>query len=178
MFAHDKNNRGRESRVAWPAQVTPVEYFNNSYPWSVSVGSSVDISTTNVLLTRKSDGKTWSFSSDSSDGAFYVDNGGYGQPGCIIFRPNGVGRISAGNEFDVEISLKNGETIIAYSVEFFSLDTSMAPRMISTCSVQMSESVKGYGGSSLTPSIVIYDESTRLQEGDDYTITYNKDASG
>ena len=37
-----------------------------------------------MTLTRVNDGRSWSFSKAASDGDFYVDNGWYGQRGCII----------------------------------------------------------------------------------------------
>ncbi|MDE7477000.1 MAG: InlB B-repeat-containing protein, partial [Lachnospiraceae bacterium] len=108
--------------VAWPAQNMPVDYFHENYPWSVSTGERLQASDIKVTLTRKSDGKEWNFSEALSDGDFYVDNGDYGQKGCIIFRPEAsdMKAYADGDTFQVEIT-KNGKKYIDYRVNFFSL---------------------------------------------------------
>lgn len=106
--------------VAWPAQNMPVGYFGAEYPWSVSMGTEVDMSAIKVVLTRNSDGKKWNFSSSSADGYFNVENSYYGQQGCIIFRPT-KGDITAfkdGDSYHVEIT-KNNEQYVSYDVNFF-----------------------------------------------------------
>ena len=123
MYAFDNtNSRADESGVAWPAQNMPVDYFDASYPWSISMGYNVDENSVNVKLTRKNDGKVWNLSATSGDGAFYVNNDGYGQKGCIIFRPDGLSELSSGDSFSVEITgLKED---VYYNVDFFSLNES------------------------------------------------------
>lgn len=74
-----------------------------------------------VRLTRKRDGRSWNFSSASSDGRFFVNNEGFGRKGCIIFRPGGIDSFKAGDEYTVSIDgLASGEDI-EYTVRFFSL---------------------------------------------------------
>lgn len=109
--------------VAWPAQEMPVDYFPEYYPWSVSVGYSLAGKSVSVSLERKSDGQTWKFSDSHSDGEFYVNNGGFGSPACIIFRPESLDKISAGDSFDVSILISDPyETIsVEYTVNFFAL---------------------------------------------------------
>ncbi len=120
MYAFDlSNSSAAETKVAWPAQVMPLEYFGSSYPWSISIGSTVTASAVEVTLTRRSDQTSWKFSSDSSDGDFYVNNGNYGQTGCIIFRPNNI-TYADGDVFDVTIT--GLSDTISYSVSFFELD--------------------------------------------------------
>lgn len=123
VYALDRgNSQGNQYGVVWPAQSMPVEYFGAEYPWSVSVGSTVDESAVKVELTRRADQKVWEFSKDSSDGEFYVNNGGYGQTGCIIFRPkqSSIQGYQSGDIFDVKITgLTSGA--ITYSVQFFNL---------------------------------------------------------
>lgn len=105
--------------VAWPAQNMPVEYFAANDPWSISMGQTIDISAVEVTLTRISDGKTWTFSENSSDGYFNVNNGNYGRKGCIIFRPNNI-TYSNGDQFVVNITGFSKENI-SYQVNFFSI---------------------------------------------------------
>lgn len=105
--------------VAWPAQNMPVEWFGSSYPWSISMGTTVDASKVKVTLTRKSDKKKWTFSEKKSKGYFNVDNDYYGQTGCIIFRPENV-TYAAGDSFTVKIT--GLEETVSYEVNFFSAD--------------------------------------------------------
>ncbi|MBQ9899019.1 MAG: hypothetical protein IJM44_06155 [Ruminococcus sp.] len=118
MYAFDRSNSSAdEYGVCWPAQNTPVEFFTQEDPWSISMGTSVDASKVKVTLKRQSDGKSWSFSSSSADGQFYVNNEGYGQSGCIIFLPNDIGKISAGDSFQVDITGLSQN--VSYTVGFF-----------------------------------------------------------
>ena len=123
IYTFDESNlSAREYGVAWPAQNTPIEYFQTQSAWSVSTGKEENISNINVTLTRKSDQKTWHFSEQESDGDFYVDNTGYGQQGCVIFRPVNVNKsfYTDGSSYDVTIEgLVDGT--VSYTVNFFSL---------------------------------------------------------
>lgn len=122
--------------VAWPAQNMPVEYFEDYEPWSISMdcvivkeGSTInfiypDISEIEVTLTRISDGETWVFSEDSSDGYFNVSNVSCGQAGCIIFRPSDIS-YEDGDQFAVTITGLPEEfpsQTVSYQVNFFSVE--------------------------------------------------------
>lgn len=120
MYAFDTSRYDATQRnVCWPAQNMPLEYFSPYSAWSISTDSWLDESEIKVTLRNTINGDTWKFSSSSSDGDFYVDNGGYGQTGCIIFRPNNISRYANGDTFDVTIE-GAGDTI-KYSVEFFTI---------------------------------------------------------
>ena len=121
VYAHDKS-RGDSSYygVAWPAQNMPVEYFNDDDAWSVSFGMELTASNVSVTLTRQNDGEVWNFSQNNPAGGFFnVENGGYGQKGCVIFRPNNIS-YSAGDRFNVSIS-GVGSSPVTYTVDFFSV---------------------------------------------------------
>lgn len=121
VYSFDRSNRpATEYGVAWPAQNMPVEYFGRNFPWSVSMGYTVNEASVNVTLTRKSDNKTWNFQSSSADGSFYVNNDGYGQKGCIIFRPDNGITYNAGDVFKVEIT--GLDNPVSYTVSFFELN--------------------------------------------------------
>lgn len=120
MYAHDNALKASSYYgVSWPGQNMPVEYWGNAYAWSISMGYYVDKSDVEITLTRLNDEEIWDFYEDTTDGYFNVDNGNYGQKGCIIFRPNRIS-YKAGDRFKVEISgLKEDVT---YYVNFFALD--------------------------------------------------------
>ncbi len=116
MYAFDESGTDRAyNGVSWPAHNMPVEYFGTTFPWSISFNAelSTDLK---VTLTRKNDGKTWNFDRNSKD--FYVNNGTYGQIGCVIFRPS-IDSYKAGDSFDVRI--KGTGIDVSYSVDFFRL---------------------------------------------------------
>ena len=121
MYAHDTSAAGGQTKVAWPAQETPIQYFVAGDPWSVSYGRSLLASGVTVDLVRRKDGKAWHFSQSDSDGYFNVDNAGYGQRGCVIFQPDGLTSIVNGDLFDVTINDGAGE-VTRYTVHFFSMD--------------------------------------------------------
>ena len=121
LYCFDRSNSSaQQTQVAWPAQNMPVQYFGTEFPWSVSMGYSVDKNSVQVSLRRVNDGMTWNFSAGGSNGYFNVDNGGYGQKGCIIFRPDGVGKYQAGDTFAVTIT--GGGINLSYTVNFFDPD--------------------------------------------------------
>ncbi len=136
MYAFDTDDKRfedvKELLVAWPAQNTPVEYFSEEWyvnyasAWSLSTGKNQDIDKVKVTLVRRSDNKTWSFSKEKADGFFNVDNNNYGQPGCVIFRPDGISRFKAGEVFDVSITGLNPSDV-SYTVNFFSANASPQP---------------------------------------------------
>lgn len=120
LYCFDESRPASETQVAWPAQNMPVNYFGTKFPWSVSMGSSVDKNAVHVTLKRVNDGMTWNFSAGSSNGYFNVDNGGYGQRGCIIFRPDRIDGYHAGDTFEVAIT--GGGVNLSYTVNFFDPD--------------------------------------------------------
>lgn len=121
MYCFDKKNSSAwQTRVAWPAQNMPVGYFGPDFPWTVSMDKSLDLGSVQVSLTRVNDGMTWNFSAGGSNGYFNVDNGGYGQKSCIIFRPDGIAKYNAGDTFAVTI--RGGGTDLSYTVNFFDPD--------------------------------------------------------
>lgn len=123
MYAFDRSGSGRQAPVVWPARKTPLSYFaeSASHAWSVSFGTFLSEDAVRVRLTRRSDGRTWNFSSGRSDGDFYVDNVSYGMTGCVIFRPAGMGAVSVGDSFDVTVINESDYTILEYTVTFFAL---------------------------------------------------------
>ena len=126
MYAFDRSGSGRQSPVAWPAQMMPLDRFYNSgtQAWSVSFGYEIDPNAVEVTVTRNSDGKAWHFSSDNADGYFNVNNDWYGQPGCVIFRlptTEYCYGIDAGTSFRVTIRNSGDKTLLEYTVEFFNL---------------------------------------------------------
>ncbi|MDE6055077.1 MAG: CAP domain-containing protein, partial [Lachnospiraceae bacterium] len=50
LYCFDRSRSASETQVAWPAQNMPVEYFGTKFPWSVSIGSSVDKNAVHVTL--------------------------------------------------------------------------------------------------------------------------------
>lgn len=120
MYAHDTYNySATEYGVVWPAQTMPTDYFGPYYPWSISMGYYVNKEDVQVTLVRLRDNKSWNFSSSSSDGFFNVNNQGYGQIGCIIFRPDDIDYYLNNDRFQVTIT--GLDTPVFYQVTFFDL---------------------------------------------------------
>ncbi|MCR5136746.1 MAG: hypothetical protein K6C12_06575 [Oscillospiraceae bacterium] len=140
MYALGGGGSGTQTNIAWPAQNTPMQFFNAGYPWSLSVGTLLDAEKTTVTLTRQADQKVWSFSSTKSDGDFYVNNGNYGLKGCVIFRPKDLGNIMPTDSFDVEVNTViygSTKVRISYTVNFFNIhvhNTEIKNAREATCS--------------------------------------------
>ncbi len=129
VINNSRNNSADEYGVAWPAQNTPIELLYNwsstvaNYPWSITFGQKVS-DNVNVRLTNLNTGDTWSFSNDYADGQFYINNGGYGQTGCVIFSPQSL-VLNNGDSFKVDINnigIEDYQDSLTYYVNIFSLD--------------------------------------------------------
>lgn len=115
MYAFDKSRNTSYMNVAWPAQLTPLSYFDASAAWSVSTGKSETLSAITVKVTRQKDNKVWTFTSANG---LSVNNDGYGQKGCVMFTPGDIGSLADGDIFIVSITgLTDGN--LTYKVEFF-----------------------------------------------------------
>ncbi len=126
--------------VCWPAENTPISYFDNTCAWSISVGEEVDEDSVSVMLIRASDYKMWKFTSKTSKGDFYVNNQNYGQKGCIIFRPQSIASFKAGDTFWVHVEY-NGKSV-DYEVNFFDLERYYSPSAPSMTSVTIGDADK------------------------------------
>ena len=122
MYAFDRSNysASEQTIVAWPAQIMPIQLMSSGLAWSVSVGRTVDADSVEVVITRRSDGESWTMGSNYTGGYFTVNNDGYGQTGCIIFLPYTIQDFNDGDIYDVRISGALEEDIV-YSVEFMDL---------------------------------------------------------
>ncbi len=130
MYAFDGfRNSTAYTGVAWPAQEMPLEFFNMNTAWSISFGRKLDPDSIDVSLTRSRDNKTWNFDSQKSDGNFMVSNVGYGQSGCVIFKPefpesdlewyeSAIEEYLPDDIFHVVVR-ENGNAIADYQVHFF-----------------------------------------------------------
>ncbi len=168
MYAFDRTGTSEYSSVAWPAQNTPIEYYTQNTAWSISIGSTVNADDVTVTVVRDSDGAEWTFSStDSSDGYFNVNNGNYGQIGCIIFQPEGL-TVSSGDTFTVTITGATTDEI-SYTVNFFDLE----PQEITEDMFEVyPEGNETYTGEPITKEIT---SPAGLVLDQDYTVSYSAD---
>ncbi|MFT4146191.1 MAG: Ig-like domain-containing protein [Mobilitalea sp.] len=120
MYVFDSDNiSATECGVIWPAQTMPTDYFGQNYPWSISLGYKVNKDSVQVTLKRLGDNKIWKFNNSTADGYFNVNNDGYGQTGCIIFRPDDIESYTNNDQFQVTITGLN--IPVSYQVTFFDL---------------------------------------------------------
>ncbi len=119
MYAFDSSSiDSNYYGVAWPAHNMPVELFEDDFPWSISMGYAVDGNAVRVRVRDIDTQQEWNFYNGSPDGYFNVDNDYYGQPGCIIFKPNGIS-YNEGKKYEVVVSGLPEE--FSYVVNFFSV---------------------------------------------------------
>ena len=115
--------------VAWPAQNTPIEFFESTFKplWSLSINASLNSDVT-VKITNKNTQNTWTLTSgntyDYSAGAEYLwvdrSQDTIMPVSTVIFRPGDAALIKAGDTYDVEVSGSEFKTV-RYTVNFFSL---------------------------------------------------------
>ena len=118
--------------IAWPASGNfPSELFDNTTAWSISLDPEKyqmpHQSDLTVTLTRRSDGKVWTFQGDGyapsyNKDFFNVDLDYYGVPNCIIFRPEGIETYTGTYTVRIEGLKTTGSQRVedfTYSVDFF-----------------------------------------------------------
>ena len=130
-YVLDASGSGGQTKIAWPGQEMPLQYFSVNDAWSLSFGREVKAANIQVTLMRLSDGKTWHFASTGSDGYFSVGQSGMGAAGCVIFRPKGLGSLSDGDTFQVLIQDAAKNESVAYQVHFFSVSLNKAKPLAS-----------------------------------------------
>ena len=138
VFDHS-NSEADMTGMMWPAQNMPIEYIYSGFPWSISIGRILDANAVTVDLIRENDKKHWYFSAGGSNGYFNVDNGGYGLPGCIIFRPDGVNSYNSGDSYHVIIHGVTSD-VIEYTVNFFSLSDVVQQEKVEPVRIKLSDS--------------------------------------
>lgn len=138
LYAFDRERPKSEvsySYVSWPAAGNfPKEVFNPDDAWSVSLNPELyDAKRTSeikVSLTRKSDGRAWSFNNSDTDKTgryFNVEKSGFGIPFCVIFRPDGIQNLAENGDdaFAVRIDglydRSGNATNVSFDTNFFSL---------------------------------------------------------
>lgn len=124
MYAHDRSGAGAQTKVAWPAQEMPEQYFDAGDPWSLSYGRKLEADKVQVDLVRVRDGQAWHFDGSQADGYFNVENSYYGRPGCVIFKPAGLEEFAADERFNVSVTDGATGEVTRYTVHFFTLDLS------------------------------------------------------
>ena len=116
MYSFDDNcPENKEKNVAWPCQNMPIEFFNDNFPWSLSTNKVLK-KKVKVTITNKITKEITKFEDITPD-KFAVENSGYGQVGCIIFRPNF--KYSEGDSFRVDVNCTDFS--VSYDVNFFNL---------------------------------------------------------
>lgn len=165
MYALDDSNaHAVRQNVAWPAENMPVELFDSSQAWSLSTGTKIDdFSKVKVTVTRDADKRTWNFSEESSDGDFYIDNEGYGQTGCVIFRPKDI---SVGISDLYTVSVTGISNPITYDVNFFGLIDNELTQM------SLDETSYEYTGSEIKPKPTVKYYDKVLTCDVDYELSY------
>ena len=54
MYCFDKGcPENNNKNVAWPAQNTPIEFFGDNYPWTLSIGENINKQVTVTLTNKK-----------------------------------------------------------------------------------------------------------------------------
>lgn len=125
--------------VSWPASgkflasSEETALFKPSYAWSVSLNpkkySTPNKNKVSVTLTRKNDGHTWVFDSDStkdnpkSQKYFNIDTQNFGIDNCIIFRPDDIQSYDGLYTVQIDgLQTKSGKAVddFTYEVDFFS----------------------------------------------------------
>lgn len=115
--------------VAWPAQNTPLDYFDISVPLSLMFSDDYDIKGNVILvMVRLHDGKVWKFGRllPKQDGYYSTSTARCGLPSCIVWKPN-LDQYRTSDQFSVHVSGVKFRGLalptIEYTISFFDLFT-------------------------------------------------------
>ncbi|WMT42128.1 S-layer homology domain-containing protein [Paenibacillus sp. D2_2] len=138
MYSFDKSRASGEvayEYIGWPSAGSfPLEVWHAKDPWSIMLNPDVydnkRTSSIKVTMTRKSDGRVWSFGSVDQDKGgkyFTVDTANYAVPFCIIFRPDSSLDYKPEEQFHIEVtglySKGSGQPqSLAYDTQFFNAE--------------------------------------------------------
>lgn len=159
---HDRSGAGCDyDFIGWPASGSfPAQLFDGDTAWSVTLNpaeyQAAVKSALTVTLTRKADGRTWTFSSRGSDGFFNVTSSGYGEGYCVIFRPEGVDDYMGTYTVRIEgLKAANGQSVedFTYQVDFFGSETTNQD----STAAEQPEQAGTQGGSSQTAGAAFRD---------------------
>ena len=126
LFATNYGDKEKNDKdgVAWPAQNTPIEYFDEDSVWSISLKGVFDAANKiKVTLTDLNCQKNWEFSARSETGLFGVRSSCSAREDFLFFRPQEVLSYQAGDSYKVEITGLSEP--VSYTVNFFSLESMM-----------------------------------------------------
>lgn len=115
--------------VAWPAQNTPLDYFDISTPLSLSFSDDYDIKGNVILvMVRQNDGKVWKFGRllPNFDGFYSTSSKDCGTSNCIVWKPD-LDQYRANDFFSIHVAGVKYKGVelptIEYTISFFNLFT-------------------------------------------------------
>ena len=136
MYSFDREaEENNVKNVAWPCQHMPIEFFGDNYPWTLTTNEYLDKKVT-VTITNKKTKQETKFNNYINN-KFLVNNDGYGQTGCVIFRP--YFKYSEGDSFRVDVNCTKFS--VSYDVSFFHIECTHKKEVLG--SVKSSCMVKG-----------------------------------
>ena len=136
MYSFDcEAEENNVKNVAWPCQHMPIEFFGDNYPWTLTTNENLDKKVT-VTITNKKTKEVTKFNNYINN-KFLVNNDGYGQTGCVIFRP--YFKYSEGDSFRVDVNCTKFS--VSYDVSFFHIECTHKKEVLG--SVKSSCMVKG-----------------------------------
>ena len=166
MYSFDRNaEENYVKNVAWPCQHMPIEFFGDNYPWTLSTDENLDKKVTVTIINKKTKAVT-KFDSYRNN-KFLVNNDGYGQKGCVIFRPNF--KYSEGDSYRVDINCT--KLSVSYDVSFFRINCTHKKELLGTVN---SSCMKRGKKILFCDKCGLFNEPIELEPHDEEVISYTK----
>lgn len=158
---------GQLAQVAWPANLTPNNYWYTGALWSVCWGSDIEGDTVSVVM-KKNNGKKEEFTMDNY--TVGVDGG------TVLF--SGAATKKDGESYTIFVKNETKKQMLVYHAGFF--ETEATRTSIQGAKVVLSASNYTYDGKGKKPFVkkVVLKDGRELLSGIDYKVTYknNTDA--
>lgn len=138
MYTMDSSRKNAPDwdAICYPVSNFPTDFFDTTAAWSILISNKkvTTFDVDNIQVTLTGNGKTWSFSNQSSDNVFKIDP----LTGRIYFMPTGIDGIFYSGEYTVKVTglqTKDGNPAeLEYTVNFFDIKPAnfVSPKPTST----------------------------------------------
>ena len=160
------------TQVAWPANLTPSNFWHAGAQWSVSLGSDIYEDSISVIM-KKENGEKQNFSTDAQNVFLEMD-------GTVVF-PGDTSK-QVGKNYTILVKNETKKQVLVYHVGFFAngeeqgSDGSVS---IGKCKVTLSKQSYTYDGKKKKPSVkkVVTADGKTLKAGEDYKVSYKNNTN-
>lgn len=160
-----------DTQAAWPANLTPSNYWDAGAKWSVGWGSDIDRDSISVTMVKDT-GEKQNFSTDAKNVTVAY--------GTVVF-PGDTSK-KLGKSYTILVKNETKKQVLVYHAGFFANEEGQGPDgkvSIGKCKVTLSKQSYTYDGKKKKPSVkkVVKADGKTLKAGTDYQVSYKNNTN-